>query len=257
MLPTSHMLSSHLLNIGPEPFASGGFSDVYLGTLNGSRVCAKRIRVDPARVLEEAGVSVLLVLSLSLFVITNEIHRPSFKRPWCGNTWHTQTLYLSWVSLSLPSSLFQNGCLGGTYGITSGRTPTQTDLDWYASLMLWLSSAYSYHQLSDIAKGLRYLHSSNVIHGDLKGVRGCLKSRPTAILTPDQLDILVDAAGHARVTDFGLAIVTRNLDSARGGSDPRGYAARWAAPEVLNDGTCGKEADIFSFAMVMIEVRHG
>ena len=34
-------------------------------------------------------------------------------------------------------------------------------------------------QLLDVAKGLCYLHSCNVIHGDLKGVRGCSKSRFT------------------------------------------------------------------------------
>ena len=44
ILPTSYTLSSHLLNIGPDPFASGGFGDVYKGTLDGSRVCIKRVR---------------------------------------------------------------------------------------------------------------------------------------------------------------------------------------------------------------------
>ena len=39
------MLSPHLLNVSPEPFTSGGFGDVYEGTLDGSRVCVKRIRV--------------------------------------------------------------------------------------------------------------------------------------------------------------------------------------------------------------------
>ena len=38
-------------------------------------------------------------------------------------------------------------------------------------------------QLSDIADGLCYLHSRDVIHGDLKGVRTS-QFRPTAILTP-------------------------------------------------------------------------
>jgi len=33
------------LNIALEPFASGGFGDVYEGTLDGSRVCIKRVRV--------------------------------------------------------------------------------------------------------------------------------------------------------------------------------------------------------------------
>ena len=44
MLPTSYTLSSGLI-IDPEPFNAGGFGDVYRGTLNGSPVCAKRVRM--------------------------------------------------------------------------------------------------------------------------------------------------------------------------------------------------------------------
>lgn len=44
ILPTSYTLSSDL-NIDPDPFASGGFGDVYKGTLGGSRICVKRVRV--------------------------------------------------------------------------------------------------------------------------------------------------------------------------------------------------------------------
>ena len=66
----------------------------------------------------------------------------------------------------------------------------------------------------------------------------------------------MDASDNARITDFGLAIVTQDLDSLRGGSDECGDGARWIAPEILEDrGTYSKEADVFSFAMVMIEVR--
>ena len=39
-----------------------------------------------------------------------------------------------------------------------------------------------HHQLSDIAKGLCYLHSCNVIHGDLKGVCNCHKHRLITLL---------------------------------------------------------------------------
>ena len=45
ILPTSDTLSSDLLAIDPHPFTSGGYGDVYAGTLNGSRVCIKRMRV--------------------------------------------------------------------------------------------------------------------------------------------------------------------------------------------------------------------
>jgi serine/threonine protein kinase len=72
-----------------------------------------------------------------------------------------------------------------------------------------------------------------------------------------QPNILVDDSGHARLVDFGLATVTRNLDSMRSASCQHGYTARWAAPEVLDEGAYSKEADVFSLAMVMIEVRHG
>ena len=75
------------------------------------------------------------------------------------------------------------------------------------------------------------------------------------MLTTSQQNILVDGTGHARIVDFGLTAVTRNLDSMRNASYQSGHTPRWAAPEVLNEGMYSKEADMFSFAMVMIEVR--
>ena len=45
ILPTSYTLPPHLLEIDPEPVASGGSGDVYKGTFNGSEVCIKRVRV--------------------------------------------------------------------------------------------------------------------------------------------------------------------------------------------------------------------
>ena len=108
----------------------------------------------------------------------------------------------------------------------------------------------------DVAKGLHFLHSRNIVHGDLRGVRGYSKPRFTIVLTYDQANILVDASGLARLTDFCLATVTQNLDSMRSSSGGPGHTARWTAPEILNEGgTYSKEADVFSFAMVMIEVR--
>ena len=66
----------------------------------------------------------------------------------------------------------------------------------------------------------------------------------------------MDATGHARITDFGLAMVTQDLNSMRSASGEDTQGARWIAPEILDDrGSYSKEADIFSFAGVTIEVR--
>ena len=79
----------------------------------------------------------------------------------------------------------------------------------------------------------------------------------TDILTStDQPNIFVDATGHGMITDCGLAMVTQHLDSIWGAPDEHGDSIRWIAPEMLdNRGTFSKEADAFSFAMVVIEVR--
>ena len=45
ILPTSYTLLSLLLTIGRQPVASGGSGDIYKGTLSGSAVCVKRVRV--------------------------------------------------------------------------------------------------------------------------------------------------------------------------------------------------------------------
>jgi len=79
----------------------------------------------------------------------------------------------------------------------------------------------------------------------------------TGILTLNQPTVLVDITGRARITDCGLVVVTRNLDLVRSAPDEHGDSTRWTAPEILaNQGTFSKEADVFSFAMVLIEVSY-
>jgi len=85
-------------------------------------------------------------------------------------------------------------------------------------------------------------------------VCGRSTSRFTTVLTPGQPNVLVDHSGNALIADFGLATVTQNLDSIQT-THQGGHTPRWAAPEVLTEGTFSKEADVFSFAMVMIEVH--
>ena len=73
-------------------------------------------------------------------------------------------------------------------------------------------------------------------------------------LPVDQPSILVDDIGHARLTDFGLAAVAPDFESAVPLTES--HAVRWAAPEILSqERSVSKESDIYSFAMVAIEVQ--
>ena len=121
------------------------------------------------------------------------------------------------------------------------------------SFLLCLFHAYSCYQLSDVANGLCYLHSCNVIHGNLKGV-GSSISNFTTILIPGQPTILVDNSGHVCLAGFVTAIVTQNPNSVQITSLQDIYTPRWAAPEALSGDGYSKKVDIFSFAMVVIEV---
>ena len=68
----------------------------------------------------------------------------------------------------------------------------------------------------------------------------------------------MDEIGRARLADFGLAPVTQDLDLIRSASTECDNGTRWIAPEILDGrGTYSKEADVFSFAWVAIEVRRG
>ena len=53
---------------------------------------------------------------------------------------------------------------------------------------------------------------------------------------------------------FRFTVVTADADPTQPSSDLHIGNNRWSAPEVMNGGETNKETDIFSLAMVMIEV---
>ncbi|KAJ7144160.1 kinase-like domain-containing protein [Mycena epipterygia] len=101
-----------------------------------------------------------------------------------------------------------------------------------------------------IAQGLAFLHDQNVVHGDLRGVKRSLQS-----------NILVDDAGHACLTDFGLTV----LSGATATKPSNGAGSvRWMAPETLNPSACGLQSfvrtpasDIYAFGCVYLELYTG
>jgi serine/threonine protein kinase len=72
------------------------------------------------------------------------------------------------------------------------------------------------------------------------------------------MNILVEVVGsvpHARIMDFGIAIVTKNLNAIRPATHQGGHTPQWSAPEIFHEQNPSKETDMYSFAMVAIEVR--
>lgn len=110
-----------------------------------------------------------------------------------------------------------------------------------------------------VADGLSYLHSHDVIHGDLKGVSD-VHCKGSALLTfIRQLNIMLDSAGVPRIIDFGVASITFNPTS-NASTPSNAFSLRWAAPEILEglneSRRPTKMSDVYAFAMVVVEVKY-
>ncbi|PRW56437.1 kinase [Chlorella sorokiniana] len=92
--------------------------------------------------------------------------------------------------------------------------------------------------LLDVARGLEFLHSCNIVHGDVKPQNVLIKTENR------------DRRGYVcKLADFGLSHLL-------GEEQTHVQTASWgtvshAAPELLREGRLTKKADIYSFALLM------
>ncbi|XP_022769506.1 serine/threonine-protein kinase STY8-like [Durio zibethinus] len=101
---------------------------------------------------------------------------------------------------------------------------------------------YTGFGLCYLIEGMNYLHQHKpnaIIHRDL---------------TPR--NVLQDEAGRLKVTDFGLSKIAQEKDSygykMTGGTG----SYRYMAPEVYRRESYGKSIDVFSFALIVHEIKH-
>jgi serine/threonine protein kinase len=121
-------------------------------------------------------------------------------------------------------------------------------------------------KLSQIAKGLHYLHSTHICHGDVKAV-SCfdIKYMLTSFWN-SQANVLIDENYRCYLADFGIAAListkTATVGFATATRSTKG-TMRWMAPELfdftkLNTDSSGIKSaprDIYAFACTMLEVR--
>ncbi|KAJ7233312.1 kinase-like domain-containing protein [Mycena rebaudengoi] len=99
--------------------------------------------------------------------------------------------------------------------------------------------------LSEIAQGLEYLHSRNIVHGDLRGA-----------------NILINDKWSACLADFGLTSLSDATAATT--SSNRAGSVRWMAPELLAPDRFGHlefsrtpASDIYAFGCVCLELYTG
>ncbi|KAF9051208.1 hypothetical protein BDZ89DRAFT_1057063 [Hymenopellis radicata] len=103
-----------------------------------------------------------------------------------------------------------------------------------------LDEARVWKIIADLSNGLMFIHTSGVIHLDIKPA-----------------NIFVTSEGRFKIGDFGMASLwPRPVQSAVGTVPPSAFEREgdklYLAPEVLQ-GKYGKAADVFSFGMTMLE----
>ncbi|KAG6818298.1 hypothetical protein H0H93_006187 [Arthromyces matolae] len=219
LYPTVYSLDHENIQVEKHPVAAGGFADIHKGTWNGYAICVKKIRI---------------------YQDTSTTH--TFKQ--------ISKEAIIWRQLIHPNVLEIYGVYvweGGKCILS--RWMENRDINKY----LESNPTVSRPQLAlDVASGLAYLHSKDIVHGDLKGA-----------------NILVDATGRACLSDFGLSSVY-DLDIAAWASYSQaastGGSLRWQAPELLpfqdddeddDDVHNTKASDVYAWGCVCIEIFMG
>lgn len=199
------------------PQYHGGFADVWMGEHKGRKVAVKVLRVYSTSDFEK------IISRFCREVVTWKALRHPNVLPLLGVTMDN-----SLSLFAMASEWMENGNINEF--IKEHPEVNRFDL------------------LQDVARGLIYMHSQSMIHGDLKGA-----------------NILITQEGHACLADFGLLTMASDPTiPIASGSSIKGGTTRWMSPELLDPDQFGikdsrptKESDSYALGMVILEVLSG
>ncbi|WVQ69452.1 uncharacterized protein L199_007669 [Kwoniella botswanensis] len=140
--------------------------------------------------------------------------------------------YLGYETSEEYLSIFLEYVPGGTIA-SIYRTPNQARFE--PQLVRFFTE--------QILEGLAYLHSKNIWHRDLKGD-----------------NILVDAQGICKISDFGISKQTSDAYDSFGQATNMKGSVFWMAPEVIHsfsERTYSGKVDIWSLGCVVLEMWSG
>ncbi|THU93427.1 kinase-like protein [Dendrothele bispora CBS 962.96] len=87
----------------------------------------------------------------------------------------------------------------------------------------------------EIAKGMEYLHSKRILHGDLKGA-----------------NILIDRQFRCIIADFGHSKTLSQVDYTNA---KHAHGFRWQSPELMAERSLlTKENDVYAFGITCVEI---
>ncbi|KAJ7106274.1 kinase-like domain-containing protein, partial [Mycena epipterygia] len=211
-LPSSLFITG-ITDHDDQPTFHGGFGDVYRASYGDKTVALKRIR---------------------MFQVNSDSESKRIRQQFCREALVWQRLQHEYI---LPLIGIDRETFSSSFCMVSPWMKHGTVLK-YLSLR---GRADVDRLLLQVAEGLRYLHSMNIVHGDLRGMN---------ILVSDDL--------NACLADFGLtsAIVAATNTS----STKHGGSTRWLAPELIHPSAFGCDqfvrtpaSDVYAFACVCLE----
>ncbi|KZP29967.1 kinase-like protein, partial [Athelia psychrophila] len=194
--------------IPKDPVQCGSFGEVFKGDMAGCAIAVKVLKV-----YQKSNIDKILKSFSHEAVIWRQLSHPNVL-PFYG-------VFADCPKLCLVSPWMQNG------NLSDFLAEIAPEIDCVPLAL-------------DVAKGLEYLHSQNVLHADLK----CG-------------NVLVSDARRACLADFGLSVVqdTNSVRITGTSTIGAGGTLAWTAPELLFDDTKRPDeaCDVYSFSMVCYE----